>query len=177
MQWNLTSEKKERNIFFLFCCWNLECCVILTNTIHVKQIPPYINWGLLEHTNLIHLHNATNSDIVYLSKHDDYTTDTKCCVNSKRYKPLNSNGNNVDFQYVQESRLCTCCEESKRHGHCTRMAIDCDILGANHGCSVVHVDEDGVSTMAFHEVTRKEKKQIIQRQRVLLIIFHFSFRC
>ena len=37
----------------------------------VRSIP-YVNLELLKHSYLIDLNNQTLSDIVYLSKHDDY---------------------------------------------------------------------------------------------------------
>lgn len=111
-------------------------------TIHVKPIP-YINWGRLEHTNLIDLNNETLSDIIYLSKHDDYKESNKCCVNSNWKRKFGLND-------------CSCCQKND----CTRIEIDCHVLGGNEGCKVVQVGDDGIHTMGFQPLTNEEKSYI-----------------
>jgi len=100
-------------------------------TFHVRQIP-YINWGMLDHKNLVELNNETLSDIIYLSKHDDYSIDTKCCVNSKWSKIFG--GHN-----------CQCCQKND----CSRLTINCHTLGSNKGCKVVD-ESNGIVTMEFN---------------------------
>lgn len=97
--------------------WELYMAWIMNtkrDAIHVQQIP-YVNWGLLDHTNLIQLNNPDISDIIYLSKHDDYKTYHKCCVNS-----------NWDEKFGIDN--CQCCETCDRG-----MVINCNVLGMK-GC-------------------------------------------
>jgi hypothetical protein len=133
--------------------WELYMAWIMNtkrDTIHVQQIP-YVNWGLLGHTNLIQLNNPNVSDIIYLSKHDDYKTHHKCCVNA-----------NWNDKFGIED--CQCCEK------CDRMAINCYVLGIQ-GCrdvSVVGVGNGGSakSIMSFDHRIVPPHQQIKHRHHV-----------
>ena len=130
----------------LYLAWVMN---LQRETVHVRPIP-YINWGMLEHTNLIALNNETLSDVIYLSKHDDYQVGNKCCVNSnwKRKSGLNN---------------CACCEKSS----CTRQDIDCNVLGGNVGCTVVEVSANGAHTMAFQAVSKYEKSRLNLNSKIV----------
>ncbi len=115
--------------------WELYMAWIMNtkrDTIHVQQLP-YINWGLLDHTNLIQLNNPNVSDIIYLSKHDDYQTHDKCCVNSYWHEKFG----------IED---CPCCQTCNKG-----MAINCHVLGMK-GCREVATGLGNIpksTTMSF----------------------------
>ena len=128
--WEILSSLK----YSILSEWELYMAWIMAHhraSIGVRPLP-YVNWGKLSADTLKMLKDDT--DIVYLTKHDDYSEDNICCVNSV----WNGNG-------------CKCCP-ARNNGNgpdeCERVAINCEVLGIE-GCQNVQDKITGLEIMMF----------------------------
>ena len=110
VSWRILSSLKRS----ILSEWELYSSYIMNfhrKELGVRQLP-YVNWGTVNDKVLTML--KEEKDIVYLTRHDDWSDDNICCVNSHNW----------------DVKECKCCPSRE----CERLVIDCSVLEIE-GCS------------------------------------------